>query len=260
MKKNLKEHYESKRRLHNIIHVSDILPSNCIRKQYYIRKLPEMNILSDESILHFIRGESSEFVITKLLNIGVAQIELKIEELIAHPDIMNEEFIIELKDTTSYKRLDINDNKFKSYLRQLLYYLVISELEKGIIFIKYINEELKFIKSDPEGDYFFRSNKSKKQEIESWKVFLPKDDVIREILKNEMIRRKNLLLKAITENNVAILPRIHESRRDVVCTKCEYYKICMEKDKETYDAIDMAKELDLFDINGLIDFKSNFDD
>jgi hypothetical protein len=147
-----------------------------------------------------------------------------------------------------------------SYLRQLLYYLVISGYEKGIIFIKYSNEELKFIKSDPEGDYFFRSNKSKKQEIESWKVLLPKDDIVREILMNEMIRRKNLLLKAITENNVSILPRIPESRRDIICTKCEYYKICMEKDTETNDAADMAKELDLFDINGLIDFKPTFGD
>lgn len=260
LKKNLKKYYDSRRRLDNIIHISDILPSNCLRKQYYTRKNPEKNILSDELIQHFIRGESSEFVISKLSNIGVTQNELKIEELVAHPDIMNEEMIVELKDTTSHKRLDINDKKFRSYLRQLLYYLVISGLEKGIISIRYTNDELKFIKSDLEGDYFFRPNKAKKQQIESWRVFLPKDDIIREILKNEMIRRKNLLLKAIVEDDVSILPRIPESKRGNICTKCEYFHICMDIDDETKEAVDMSKELDVFDIKGIIDFKPIFED
>lgn len=260
LKRNLKEYYDTRRRLDNIIHISDILPSNCLRKQYYTRKIPEKNILSDELIQHFIRGESSEFVISKLSNIGVTQNELKIEELVAHPDIMNEEMIVELKDTTSHKRLDINDRKFRSYLRQLLYYLVISGLEKGIISIRYTNDELKFIKSDLEGDYFFRPNKAKKQQIESWRVFLPKDDIIREILKNEMIRRKNLLLKAIVEDDVSILPRIPESKRGNICTKCEYFDMCMDIDDETKEAVDMSKELDVFDIKGIIDFKPIFDD
>ncbi|HSF50562.1 MAG TPA: hypothetical protein VLA74_07370 [Nitrososphaeraceae archaeon] len=260
LKKNLKKYYDSRRRLDNIIHISDILPSNCLRKQYYTRKIPEKNILSDELIQHFIRGESSEFVISKLSNIGVTQNELKIEELVAHPDIMNEEMIVELKDTTSHRRLDINDKKFRSYLRQLLYYLVISGLEKGIISIRYTNDELKFIKSDLEGDYFFRPNKAKKQQIESWRVFLPKDDIIREILKNEMIRRKNLLLKAIVEDDVSILPRIPESKRGNICTKCEYFDMCMDIDDETKEAVDMSKELDVFDIKGIIDFKPIFDD
>ena len=260
LKKNLKEYYDSRRRLDNIIHISDVIPSNCLRKQYYTRKIPEKNILSDELIQHFIRGESSEFVISKLSNIGVTQNELKIEELVAHPDIMNEEVIIELKDTTSYKRLDINDGKFRSYLRQLLYYMVISGLKNGIISIRYTNDELKLIKSDTEGDYFFRSNKTKKENIESWKIFLPEDDIIREILKNEMIRRKNLLLKAIVENNVSMLPRIPELKRANICTKCEYFNRCMNIDEESEQAVDMSKELDVFDIKGIIDFKPFFED
>ena len=260
LKKNLKEYYDSRRRLDNIIHISDVLPSNCLRKQYYTRKIPDKNILSDELIQHFIRGESSEFVISKLSNIGVTQNELKIEELVAHPDIMNEEMIVELKDTTSHRRLDINDKKFRSYLRQLLYYLVISGLEKGIISIRYTNDELKFIKSDLEGDYFFRPNKAKKPQIESWRVFLPKDDILREILKNEMIRRKNLLLKAIVEDDVSILPRIPELKRGNICTKCEYFHMCMDIDDETEQAVDMSKELDVFDIKGIIDFKPVFED
>jgi hypothetical protein len=97
--------------------------------------------------------------------------------LIAHPDIMNEErgeggeegdgepteaktngqsVIVELKDTVNGKRLDITDQKFTSYLRQLMYYLVMTGIEKGIISIRYNSRELRWTKSDSEGDYFFR--------------------------------------------------------------------------------------------------------
>ena len=259
LKDKLKAHYEARRRVDDIIHVSDILPSNCLRKQYYTRRLPELDIITDSTVQHFIRGEASEYVITKLSDAGFAQAELKLDELVAHPDIMDKEIVIELKDTTSHKRLDINDEKFKSYVRQLLYYLTISEIEKGIICIRYSNENLKFIKKDEEGDYFFRPNNTNKQEIESWSVFLPKNDVIREILKNEMIRRKNLFLRALKEDDVAILPRL-TGPRNIMCEWCRYYTNCMQTDGETDEAKEMAKELDLLDINDTIDFKPILDD
>ena len=50
---------------------------------------------------------------------------------------MNSNIIVELKDTMSNNRLNVTDDKFKSYLRQLLYYLVITGIERGIISIKY---------------------------------------------------------------------------------------------------------------------------
>ena len=96
---------------------------------------------------------------------GVAQAELEMDGLIAHPDIMNEKkgegggeatavkakeqsVIVELKDTVNGRRLDITDQKFTSYLRQLLYYLVMTGIEKGIISIRYNTRELRWIKSD----------------------------------------------------------------------------------------------------------------
>ena len=75
LQKNLIKRYEERRRLgDSCIHVSDILPTNCIRKQYYSRKFPEIeHYHSNESVHHFVRGEASEFVITSLANMGVAQ-------------------------------------------------------------------------------------------------------------------------------------------------------------------------------------------
>jgi hypothetical protein len=200
LQKNLKSRYEDKRRVNNIVHVSDIIPTTCIRRQFYSRKFPELDPLSNESVHHFVRGESSEFVITELASLGVAQATIEMDGIVAHPDIMNEveSVIVELKDTVNGKRLDITDSTFRAYLRQLLYYLVMTGIEKGIISVRYNIRELRWIKSDSEGnDYFFRPFNAKDVGIESWEIHLPATDVAREILKNEMVRRKNLFLKAL---------------------------------------------------------------
>jgi carbonic anhydrase len=65
LEKNLMTKHEEKRRLDNTVHVSDIIPTTCIRKQYYSRKFPELDPLSNESVHHFVRGEASEFVIDR---------------------------------------------------------------------------------------------------------------------------------------------------------------------------------------------------
>ena len=256
LQKNLKSRYEDKRRIDNVVHVSDIIPTTCIRKQYYSRKFPELDPLSNESVHHFVRGESSEFVITELASLGVAQANIEMDGIVAHPDIMNEveDVIVELKDTVNGKRLDITDGTFRAYLRQLLYYLVMTGIEKGIISIRYNIRELRWIKSDSEGnDYFFRPFNAKDVGIESWEIHLPATDVAREILKNEMVRRKNLFLKALEENDVSLLPRLPEFARNKKCGWCPFYDKCMNKDNETDKAKEMANEIDMSGV--VVDFK-----
>ena len=256
LQNKLKERYEQRRRLDNKVHVSDIIPTSCLRKQYYARQLPDLDVISNETVQHFVRGEASELVITSLADLGVSQSELEMDGLTGRPDIMNSDIIIELKDTMNAQRLNITDDKFKSYLRQLLYYLVITGIEKGIISIKYNIKELKWIKSDIHGDYFFRPFNSKPPEIESWEIFLPANDITREILKNEMIRRKNLFLTALETEDVTILPRLPEKMRNKKCPWCKFYDICMDsKNDETEQAKEMANEIDIFDIPGVIGFK-----
>ena len=121
LEENLRLRYEQRRRIDEKVHVSDIIPTTCIRKQFYSRKYPELDPISSESVHHFVRGESSEFVITSLANVGVAQPEIETDGIISHPDVMlGKDVIVELKDTLSGKRLDITDERFRSYLRQLL--------------------------------------------------------------------------------------------------------------------------------------------
>ena len=260
LKNNLRSRYEEKKKDRMglaPIHVSDILPSSCIRKQYYSRIYPHEDPISDESIHHFVRGESSEFAITQLAKIGVAQAELQMDDIVAHPDIMDntsQKVIIELKDTVAGKRLDINDYTFRSYLRQLLYYLIMTGIENGIISIRYNIREMRLIKKDETGEYFFRPTHAKDPGIESWSVNLPKDDITREILRNEMVLRKNMLVNALENHDVTILPRLTEPLKSSKCPKCPFYDRCYN-DTESEKALDIAQQIDLFDIRGVVDFK-----
>jgi hypothetical protein len=241
LQRNLKARYEDRKRIDNTVHVSDIIPTTCIRKQYYSRKFPDEESLSNETVHHFVRGESSEFVITQLANMGVAQAG---------------DTVVELKDTINGKRLDFYDQTFRSYLRQLLYYLIMTGIEKGILSIRYNIKELKWVKSDSQGDYFFRPFEAKDAGIESWEVVLPKDDIAREILKNEMMRRKNLFLRALDENNVSVLPRLIDEAKRSKCPYCQFYDRCINQDSESDEAKKMAKEIDLLDIKNIVNFNS----
>jgi hypothetical protein len=69
---------------------------------------------------------------------------------------MNENQIVELKDTVGGKRLDITDETFRSYLRQLLYYLVITGIENGIISIRYSIRELRWTGTGEDGEHYTR--------------------------------------------------------------------------------------------------------
>ena len=169
---------------------------------------------------------------------------------------MGNDMVVELKDTVNGKRLDFSDATFRSYLRQLLYYLTITGIEKGIISIRYNIKELKWIKRDEQGDHFLRPFDAKDVGIESWQVILPKGDIARELLKNEMVRRKNLFLNALEENNPAVLPRVPEQQRNYKCKWCEFYDKCMNQDAESDKAREMANEKDLLDIGGFVSLSS----
>ncbi|HZI71820.1 MAG TPA: hypothetical protein VFD60_11730 [Nitrososphaeraceae archaeon] len=61
LKRNLAEKYRRKRRIiSERVHVSDILPSSCLRRQYYGRVMPEEETIDDSQVHSFVRGEASE--------------------------------------------------------------------------------------------------------------------------------------------------------------------------------------------------------
>ena len=266
LRSNLKEHYNSHRRnIDDKIHVSDILWGSCLRKAYYARVIEDYEF-TDDDIDNFVRGESSEHVLVDLADIGVGQHELFFEDdLIARPDLLsvspsdsNEQqqqqqqpknLIVEFKDTKSFERLTPENPKFKGYLRQLLYYLIISGFDAGVLCIRYAsNRKLQWIKRDEKGDYFFsplinnETGENKLPELETWTVILEKDSDIREILKDEIRMRVSMLRAALDSKNPLDLPKVAEEWK---CIRCPFLKNCnpltIEKQDSKKDVLDDGK-------------------
>ena len=262
LRSNLKEHYNSHRRnIDDKIHVSDILWGSCLRKAYYARVIKDYEF-TDDDIDNFVRGESSEHVLVDLADIGVGQHELFFEDdLIARPDLLSispsdsnerqqqKNLIVEFKDTKSFERLTPENPKFKGYLRQLLYYLIISGFDAGVLCIRYAsNRKLQWIKRDEKGDYFFsplvnnETGENKLPELETWTVILEKDSDIRELLKDEIRMRVSILRAALNSKNPLELPKVAEEWK---CIRCPFLKNCnpltIEKKDSKKDILDDGK-------------------
>ena len=287
LQKNLAERFEKRRRQDDlVVHVSDILPQSCLRKQYYSRKYPELDPLTNESVHHFARGLASEHIITKLAGIGAAQVPVINSDVgvQGHPDIFvvkkqqqqqqqqepsltsedkqdeiaimttlpndtdvqlskkknilndKEPVIIELKDSVSGERLDFNNITFRSYLSQLLYYMALTDVEKGILSINYNVKELNWIKRDDQGDHYVRPFDAKPVGIESWSVVLPYKDLARDLIKDQIAERRDRFLKALQNNEVKSLPRLTGELKRLKCKGCCYRDKCFNEDLETLDA------------------------
>src|ERR1051326_2027018 len=148
-----------------------------------------------------------------------------------------EPVIIELKDSIRGERLNFSHPTFKSYLSQLLYYMVITDVEKGILSISYNVRELNWIKRDGQGDHFIRPFDAKPVGIESWSIALPLNDIARELIRDQIIQRRERFVKALQNNAVETLPRLTGEAQIIKCKNCSYHKICFDQDMETLDAM-----------------------
>jgi CRISPR/Cas system-associated exonuclease Cas4 (RecB family) len=255
---NLRERYSNnKRKQSDPIHVSDLL--YCPRFTYYARKFPDENVIDEQSMLAFVRGESSEYAIVKLFNMGVGQAELELDGIVGHADIkyVNEHdktnpdsyLIIELKDSVG-ARIDITNSTFRRYLKQLIYYLCMSDITKGILSIKYNSKSLTWVKRDSAGkDWYVRSPSDPASSgIESWSVYLSSDASERELFKQELLSKKDLLVNALKQSKVEILPRLRGKDKIMKCKNCAFRSRCWETDAESLEGMMMIEEqTDLLD-------------
>jgi hypothetical protein len=263
VEQNIAHRYKSRRRVSNSIHVSDLL--SCLRRSYYGRKMPEINDTTTESHISFLKGEGSERIMSEVLKVpmGIEQATIEMDGIIAHPDILkrnsidnnnkddNKEedgFIVELKDSIGWKRLKpslTGDVTFSQYVRQVLYYMVMTSIEKGLLVVKYNESELEFIQRSDAGDLYLKRFDGKKPEIEVFEIKMSNDDhMMRDVIKQEMLDKKDLLLKALETDQVKILPRLVGKAKTLSCKRCPFYSQCYDTDTETIDAIMLGAQKD----------------
>jgi hypothetical protein len=108
-------------------------------------------------------------------------------------------------------------------------------VEKGILSIRYNIKELRWIKRDDKG-----------VGIESWSITLPLDDIARDLIRDQIIQRKDRFLKALTNNAVECLPRLQGEAKTIECKRCPFKAKCFDEDLETLDASnwDLEQERD----------------
>jgi hypothetical protein len=72
-----------------------------------------------------------------------------------------------------------------------------------------------------------------------------------------MVRRKNLFLKALNENNISLLPRLIDEAKRNKCPTCPFHDKCINEDGESDEAKEIAKEIDLIDIRGALQARAS---
>ena len=214
------------------------------------------NTISEDTVFRFIRGESSERVITDLAKIGAAQVKIESDGIIARPDILkinpntspDSFLVVGLKDNATLgKRLEPSDPIFKGYLHQLLYYLVLTGIENGILCIKYSVSELIWYQRDGEGDHYLKPFGGKGPGIESWAILLSSDDPLRQEIRDEIIKRRDLFLEALSNNKVDLLPRLTGLDKKIKCKWCPFMERCWGLESETPEAMQLETESNITD-------------
>ena len=104
--------------------------------------------------------------------------------------------------------LDFSDIIFCGYVFQLLYYLCISDVERGLLVIKYNTYEMGQIGHDGQGDLYLKRTGTKGPELCCFKVILTLDDPVRDKLKDQMLSNRDNFKKALETGDVSSLPRL----------------------------------------------------
>jgi DNA polymerase elongation subunit (family B) len=186
-----------------------------------------------------------------------AQCHLSFEGIVGTADLMRQGnkredldfLVIELKDTNSLKRLDFSDIVFCGYVYQLLYYLCISDVERGLLVIKYNTYEMEQIGHDAQGDLYLKRTGAKGPELCCFEVILTLDDPVRDKLKDQMLSIRDNFRKALETGDVSSLPRLIGELKKMRCFNCDFLTRCWKKDGETADA---KKLNDIDDLSDLI--------
>ena len=66
--------------------------------------------------------------------------------------------------------------------------------------------------------------------------------------------RKNILVSALENHDVTILPRVTEPLKSSKCPNCPFYSRCYNE-MENERALDIAQQTDILDIRGTVDFR-----
>lgn len=266
LEKAINEYFaKSTRVLGGKVHVSSL--TYCLRseaiKSHLLKsgKKQPIDFMDIYSAMNFIRGLTSEYFLTKLMEDEIdAQKDMDYENRIqGHPDAVTKDngAIIEMKNSNNYIAFTLDGTEglkgIMSYLRQTVYYMIMSGIEVGHVIVIYsLPMELNHLYNSMGQSYFTgRSRKtSGKRPFDVFTLNFRKHSSLRDKIKEGMrVQHKFINAQDYSDKDVIKqFPRLDEFPDSAKCKYCSVLKECKKIEPEN-DNIDLVNIL----LNKLID-------
>ncbi len=233
----------------NKLHTSSL--TYCIRdqviKSYLLStgKNKPTDFLDIYAAMNFLRGLTSEYVLTKLLKDEIdPQKSLELENVDGHPDAVMKDnsAIIEMKNSNTYSGMTVDDDSLYTYMRQTIIYMIMAGIDIGHIIVIYnLPHMLEWEYSDKGKSHYVVQSYSKagKRPFDVFTLNLHAHsklrDQIRESLKIAYNHIKNQ--NYADEETIKKFPRLDKFPDNMKCKYCAVKKVCTK--------IDPDPELDL---------------
>ena len=147
--KKIIDYYEEKNRKRQqdgTIHIFEI--TNCLRQSLILQQYPEelVNKLTIWDTTNFDHGLNSETVLVDILesqrddpdNVSTEyQRHIDFSGISGHPDWIEGDWVFELKSVNKFKPLILSNDSVVGYIKQIVYYMILLNIEKGRIIAKY---------------------------------------------------------------------------------------------------------------------------
>lgn len=140
-------HYKEKnlkRQKDGSIHIFEII--NCLRQSLIFQQYPEeIDPITIWDCMNFDHGLLSETVLVDILesqkedkdSSTAYQHNIDFSGISGHPDYIEGDWVFELKSINKFKPLILSDESVKGYIKQVVYYMILMDIEKGRIIVKY---------------------------------------------------------------------------------------------------------------------------
>lgn len=240
--------------------------------QQYPQDIKDLTIWDTTNFDH---GLSSE---TTLVNVLESQKEeglsteyqrdIDFSGISGHPDYIEGEWVFELKSVNKFKPLILSDDSVKGYIRQVVYYMILMDIEKGRIVVKYNLPFFPVKAGDIIEDEDFPDIKTPVHKLEfhketgqfpyfAVKVTIPLDAPIRQKVKDSLL---NIVKPLYKQGDIAQFPRLDGclDGSNWKCSRfCKAREKCLELPDEQYD-LDIRNILLNKHIDEQVDRKRSF--
>lgn len=243
MDTTIKYHEENnvRRASDGLVHIGDI--TYCARKAWIPYIFPLRNKLDIYEVDNFDRGLGTEYSIVKILDYRYSekdtdfQMEIQFDGITGHPDFtVKDEVVFELKSTNTIDKLNLKSDNIKSYVRQVVYYMLLTGIETGRILIKYnLPFHMKYIRNQKreDGNPNYQYNieyhhKNNRVPYYFLKVTIPKDDPLRHSVRDILVNKIKPLYKHVLKNrDLTVIPTLPDKKvNGWKCRYCKHNELC----------------------------------